>query len=102
MIMILGHTMGMSHLNNFNDVSNPGTTKINQKGSSSGSGCRGICTRFKAPKPAGGRYSSGQKRCQICEVFMETDEIWCSCCGYRLRSKPRNKKYKERLRNGKK
>ena len=78
-----------------------GTTKI-PRGGSGGSGCKGICTRYKATKPVGaGRYASGQKRCQICEVFMKTDEMWCPCCGYRLRSKPRNKKYKIRLRQTK-
>ena len=33
--------------------------------------CKGICTRYKAQKPVGtGRYASGQKRCQICEIFI--------------------------------
>jgi hypothetical protein len=43
--------------------------------------CKGICIRHKAQKPVGsGRYASGQKRCQICEI------------------KPRNLKYKAKLR----
>ncbi|MGB8032575.1 MAG: hypothetical protein WCF03_01960, partial [Nitrososphaeraceae archaeon] len=41
---------------------------------------------------------SGQKRCQICEIFIKWDGLWCPCCGYRLRTKPRNLKYKAKLR----
>ena len=61
--------------------------------------CKGICIRHKAQKPVGsGRYSMGQKRCQICEIFIKWDGLWCQCCGYRLRTKPRNLKYKAKLR----
>ena len=61
--------------------------------------CKGICVRHKAQKPVGsGRYASGQKRCQICEIFIKWDGLWCPCCGYRLRTKPRNLKYKAKLR----
>ncbi|MDQ3873466.1 MAG: hypothetical protein M3258_07655, partial [Thermoproteota archaeon] len=42
--------------------------------------------------------ASGQKRCQICEIFIKWDGLWCPCCGYRLRTKPRNLKYKAKLR----
>lgn len=64
--------------------------------------CKGICARYKAHKPAGaGRYSSGQVRCQICEIFIKHEGLWCPCCGYRLRTKPRNLKYKKILREGK-
>jgi hypothetical protein len=24
-----------------------------------------------------GRYSTGQKRCQICEIFLKWDGLWC-------------------------
>jgi hypothetical protein len=61
--------------------------------------CKGICIRHKAQKPFGvGRYSMGQKRCQICELFIKWDGLWCPCCGYRLRTRPRNLKYKAKLR----
>jgi hypothetical protein len=61
--------------------------------------CKGICIRHKAQKPVGsGRYASGQKRCQICEIFIKWEGLWCPCCGYRLRTKPRNLKYKAKLR----
>ena len=80
------------------DIGNPGT-ESQAKGPKTGSGCNGVCVRYKAKKPAsGGRYENGQKRCQVCEVFLKTDEMWCPCCGLRLRSKPRNSKYKAKLR----
>lgn len=61
--------------------------------------CKGICSRYKAQKPVGtGRYASGQRRCQICEIFIKWEGLWCPCCGYRLRTKPRNLKYKAKLR----
>ena len=61
--------------------------------------CKGICPRYKAQKPVGtGRYASGQRRCQICEIFINWEGLWCPCCGYRLRTKPRNLKYKAKLR----
>ena len=60
---------------------------------------RSICVRYKAQKPVGtGRYASGQRRCQICEIFIKWEGLWCPCCGYRLRTKPRNLKYKAKLR----
>ena len=61
--------------------------------------CKGICIRHKAQKPVGsGRYALGQRRCQICEIFINWVGLWCPCCGYRLRTKPRNLKYKDKLR----
>jgi hypothetical protein len=65
--------------------------------------CKGICIRHKALKPVGdGRYATGQKRCQVCEVFLNWNGLWCPCCGYRLRTKPRNIKYKAKLHENKK
>ncbi len=62
-------------------------------------GCRGTCNRYRAKKTkGGGRYSNGQKRCQICEIFINWEGFWCPCCGYRLRTKPRNLKDKAKLR----
>ncbi|MDC3254481.1 hypothetical protein OAU20_02700 [Nitrosopumilus sp.] len=68
--------------------------------------CKRICLEYTAKKPSNmGRYDAGQKRCQICEIFI-TDEgtvdeqgLWCKCCNYRVRGKPRNRIYKEKLRN---
>ena len=63
--------------------------------------CKGICIQYKATRPStnnGSRYRNGQKRCQICEIFIKWDGEWCPCCKYRIRSNPRNVKYKEKLR----
>ena len=62
--------------------------------------CNGICIRHKAPKPPshmGGRYGVGQKRCQTCGIFIKWNDIWCPCCHFRLRTKPRSPKSKQRL-----
>lgn len=60
--------------------------------------CKDICVRHRAQKPAGsGRYASGQKRCQVCEIFLKWDGLWCPCCGYRLRTKPRNSAFKKKF-----
>jgi len=62
--------------------------------------CKGICVRYKATGgPGKGRYATGQKRCNFCEVFVQWDGSHCPCCGHQLRIKPRNKKYKEKLRD---
>ena len=61
--------------------------------------CKGICSRHKAMRPSTGmRYLIGQKRCQVCQIFINWQGFFCPCCGYRLRTKPRNKKYKLTLR----
>jgi hypothetical protein len=76
--------------------------------------CMGICKQYKVTKPAGrGRYESGQARCQTCDIWIDhngcvlksrlaatIDSVgWiCKCCNYRVRQKPRNLKYKEKLR----
>ncbi|MGB7638218.1 MAG: hypothetical protein WBL88_11680 [Nitrososphaeraceae archaeon] len=61
--------------------------------------CKGICIRHKAAKPSSSsRYGSGQRRCQICEIFMRWNRLWCPCCGYMLRTKPRNQEFKAKLR----
>jgi hypothetical protein len=60
--------------------------------------CKGICSRYKAQKPVGtGRYADGQKRCQICEIFIRFEGHRCPCCNYNLRTKPRNPKLKAKL-----
>jgi hypothetical protein len=61
--------------------------------------CRDICICQKALKPIGsGIYSIVQKRCQICEIFLKWDGLWCPCCRYRLRTKSSNLKYNAKLR----
>ncbi|MFL6323159.1 MAG: hypothetical protein ACJ72C_00155 [Nitrososphaeraceae archaeon] len=61
--------------------------------------CKGTCIRHKASGPISyGRYAIGQKRCQICEIFIKWDGIYCPCCGCRLRIRPRLFKDKAKLR----
>ena len=59
--------------------------------------CKGICIRHKAL----GRYTTGHKRCQVCELFVQWDGLFCPCCGCRLRTRPRNMKFKVKLRKQK-
>lgn len=79
--------------------------------------CSGLCKKFQVTKPVGmGRYESGQGHCQTCNIWIdhrgcrmkngipakEGSLGWfCNCCNYRVRQKPRNKVYKEKLRNNK-
>jgi hypothetical protein len=61
--------------------------------------CKGICMRHKASGPIGtGRYATGHKRCQTCEIFIKWDAFFCPCCGCKLRVGPRHFKYKAKLR----
>jgi hypothetical protein len=57
--------------------------------------CKGICVRYKA---ASNHYANGQKRCQVCDLFIKWNGLFCPCCGYRLRTGPRNFKFKAKLR----
>jgi len=52
--------------------------------------CKEICLFHKAKNTGKNRYSNNQKRCQICEIFIEWEGTWCPCCGYMLRTHPRN------------
>ncbi len=40
----------------------------------------------------------GQRRCQLCEMFIQWEGLWCPCCGVRLRTKPRVGTLREKLR----
>ncbi len=87
--------------------------KPNPKTRSTGM-CKGICKKFEVKKPTGiGRYESGQGRCQTCEIWIDHRGVYtrgnlpatekstgwfCNCCNYRVRRKPRNRKYKEALK----
>lgn len=60
--------------------------------------CHGICSRYKAMKKVGeARYSSGQKRCSSCEIFIDWNGTNCPCCGILLRTKPRGTQDRQRL-----
>jgi hypothetical protein len=62
--------------------------------------CKGICIRHRAQRPAGsfGRYATGQKRCQVCAIFIRWDGLWCPCCGCRVRTRSHNSKLKQKLK----
>ena len=45
-----------------------------------------------------GRYATGQLRCQVCDIFMIWESLFCPCCGYRLRPRPRKMKYDIKIR----
>lgn len=54
--------------------------------------CKGICLDFVAKKSkprSKGRYESGQKRCTLCDVFLDFEGDRCPCCNRILRKKPR-------------
>ena len=60
--------------------------------------CKGICLNHEAS----GRYATGHKRCQICDLFINWDGVFCPCCSSRLRTGPRHTKNKAKLRKQKK
>jgi hypothetical protein len=62
--------------------------------------CNGVtCILYKAPRtPLVGRYFEGQKRCQICGIFIKWEGIFCPCCRTKLRTKPRSNIYRTKLR----
>ena len=39
------------------------------------------------------RYALGQKRCQVCQVWLDYDGMRCPCCSNKLRCKPRKDKF---------
>jgi uncharacterized Zn finger protein (UPF0148 family) len=59
--------------------------------------CNGICIRHKASRG----YATGNKRCNRCNLFIKWDGLLCPCCGYKLRTRPRVSRYKEKLREQK-
>ena len=61
--------------------------------------CKGIHNKYKHTRKVGSsNYSNGVKRCTTCEVFIVWTGITCPCCGYKLRTSPRNKLAKAKLR----
>ena len=58
--------------------------------------CKEICLFHKAKSIGKNRYSNNQKRCQICEIFIKWEGLWCPCCGYMLRTHPRNNKSRKK------
>jgi hypothetical protein len=78
--------------------------------------CKGICSRYQALKPyigkkkggnannnndgRGGGYSIGQKRCQICNLFINWEGFSCPCCSMKLRTRPRGYCFSDKLLDG--
>jgi len=57
--------------------------------------CKGVCNQYKAKWGTHQyRYASGQKRCNVCEIFVNWDGYRCPCCGMILRTRPRSVKVK--------
>lgn len=57
--------------------------------------CKDICKQYKSTFTRGTRrYAEGQKRCNSCYIFMNYDGKYCPCCGIKLRTKPKNTKFK--------
>ena len=51
--------------------------------------CRNICLRlYVSTQASGSHYMAGWKYCRRCECFLITQEMFCKCCGMRLRSSP--------------
>ncbi len=61
--------------------------------------CKGIHDKYKRTRRVGNsNYSDGVKRCNTCEVFIAWSGLNCPCCNFKLRTRPRSKQYKARLR----
>jgi hypothetical protein len=59
--------------------------------------CKGVCHRYKTKGNVNGlRYANGQKRCNICEIFVNWDGLWCPCCGMHLRTRPKISRYRQK------
>ncbi len=60
--------------------------------------CKGVCEQYKAKWGTHQyRYANGQKRCNVCELFVSWDGSHCPCCGMRLRTRPRISKYRQKF-----
>ncbi len=60
--------------------------------------CKGVCDQYKAKWGTHQyRYASGQKRCNVCELFVNWNGSSCPCCGMRLRTRPRISKYRQKF-----
>jgi len=58
--------------------------------------CKGVCHRYKAKwRTTQFRYASGQKRCNVCELFVNWDGNHCPCCGMLLRTRPKISRYRQ-------
>ena len=61
--------------------------------------CRNICQRVYSKIAVGqSHYMAGGKYCRRCECYLITQEMFCECCGMRLRASSSARAYKEKVR----
>ncbi len=59
--------------------------------------CKGTCNQYKARwKRQQLRYASGQKRCNVCELFVNWEGHNCPCCGMKLRTRSKISRYRRK------
>ena len=57
--------------------------------------CKGVCHRYKARWTSSQfRYANGQKRCNVCEIFLNWNGY---CCATSLRTRPRISRYRQKF-----
>jgi len=56
--------------------------------------CKGNCNKYEAPPVAFNRYSIGQKRCSVCDIFLIWEGSYCPCCGTMLRLNARSRRFR--------
>ena len=77
--------------------------------------CLKICQQYKAGRPSDGqRYNDGQVYCNTCAIWMlrkgcvlkdgsiatiDSTGMYCKCCNFRVRARPRSRKSKSILKN---
>ena len=63
-------------------------------------GCNGICLRYKVTKgeQSSSWYKKGAKRCTTCDIYIKWEGLWCPCCGYMLRTKPKGNQFRKNLK----
>lgn len=67
--------------------------------------CKGLCNNEPKRKPNQdilaqkrdelGRYNNGWKRCSICHIFMKNENLRCTCCSIKLRTRAYKTKSKK-------
>jgi hypothetical protein len=61
--------------------------------------CKDICHKYPGNKRIGSDYyEQGGKRCHTCDTYVNMPGPFCLCCGWRLRTRPRNKSYLQKMR----
>lgn len=55
--------------------------------------CKGKCESFRAKKTdiRESLYGQGKKYCVTCGLFITWNGVYCPCCNYKMRVKPRKK-----------